>query len=43
MSLDNLVKIGQLKQEPPDQQEFDGMVSSAKARLNDAKLTGGVT
>ena len=24
--LDNLVKIGQLKKEPPDQQEFDGMV-----------------
>lgn len=38
--LDNLVKIGQLKQEPPDQQEFDGMVSSAKARLKDSKLMG---
>lgn len=38
--LDNLVKIGQLKKEPPDQQEFDGMVSSAKARLKDAKLMG---
>jgi hypothetical protein len=29
----NLVKIGQLKHEPPDQNEFDGMVASAKARL----------
>jgi len=38
--LDNLVKVGQLKLEPPDQQEFNGMVASAKARLNDAKLTG---
>ena len=38
--LDNLVKVGSLKKEPPDQQEFNGMVSSAKARLRDAKLTG---
>lgn len=38
--LDNLVKIGQLKKEPPDQQEFDGMVASAKVRLKDAKLIG---
>ena len=28
--LDNLVKIKQLKKEPPDQNEFDGMVNSAK-------------
>ena len=34
--LDNLVKIKQLKVEPPDQTEFDGMVSSAKSRLQDA-------
>lgn len=34
--LDNLVKIKQLKTEPPDQNEFDGMVSSAKRRLTDA-------
>ena len=40
MPLDNLVKIGQLKHEPPDQAEFDGMVASAKARLKDAKLEG---
>ncbi len=26
--LDNLVKIGQLKVEPPDQKEFDGMVAA---------------
>ncbi|MEN8218136.1 MAG: hypothetical protein ABFS56_17550 [Pseudomonadota bacterium] len=36
--LDNLVKIGQLKTEPPDQNEFDGMIASAKARLQDSKL-----
>ena len=35
--LDNLVKINKLKTEPPDQKEFDGMVSSAKRRLNDAQ------
>ena len=35
-NLDNLVKIKQLKSEPPDQGEFDGMVSSAKRRLQDA-------
>ena len=28
--LDNLVKIKQLKIEPPDQNEFDGLVNSAK-------------
>jgi len=38
--LDNLVKIGQLKLEPSDQNEFDGMIASAKARLQDSKLTG---
>ncbi|MEN8219398.1 MAG: hypothetical protein ABFS56_24200 [Pseudomonadota bacterium] len=38
--MDNLVKIGQLKFEPPDQNEFDGMIASAKARLQDSKLTG---
>jgi len=36
--LDNLVKIGQLKLEPPNQHEFDGMVASAKARLQDSQL-----
>lgn len=38
--LDNLVKIGQLKLEPPNQNELDGMIASAKARLQDSKLTG---
>jgi len=37
-NLDNLVKIKQLKKEPPDQKEFDGMVSSAKRRLQDAEV-----
>lgn len=37
-NLDNLVKINQLKQEPPDQTEFDGLVSSAKRRLQDAQV-----
>ena len=36
--LDNLVKIRQLKTEPPDQVEFDGMVASAKRRLQDAGI-----
>lgn len=38
--LDNLVKINQLKIEPPDQTEFDGMVDSAKTRLQDAQIDG---
>lgn len=38
--LDNLVKINRLKLEPPDQKEFDGMVASAKCRLQDAKVEG---
>ncbi len=36
--LDNLVKIKQLKAEPPDQNEFDGMLNSAKRRLQDSRL-----
>ena len=35
-SLDNLVRIGKLKKEPPDQREFAGLLSSARTRLNDA-------
>ncbi len=38
--LDNLVKIQKLKIEPLDQNEFDGMVSSAKRRLQDAQVEG---
>lgn len=37
-NLDNLVKIGKLKKEPPDQKEFDGMLNSAKRRLQDSKI-----
>ncbi|MDZ4261295.1 MAG: hypothetical protein U1B30_03065 [Pseudomonadota bacterium] len=36
-NLKNLAKINQLKAEPPDQREFDGMVRSATVRLIDAK------
>ena len=36
-NLDNLVNINQLKQEPPDQAEFNGLVASAKRRLKDAQ------
>lgn len=39
-NLENLVNIKQLKAEPPDQNEFDGMVSSAKRRLKDAQVKG---
>lgn len=35
-NLDNLVKTGQLKREPGDRQEFNGLVRSARARLVDA-------
>ena len=38
--LDNLVKVSSLKLEPPDQSEFDGMVGSAKRRLQDAQVAG---
>ncbi len=38
--LDNLVKINQLKVELPDQNEFDGMLTSARRRLKDAKIDG---
>jgi len=38
--LDNLVRINKLKFEPPDQNEFDGMVASAKRSLQDALVEG---
>ena len=38
--LDNLVNIKQLKAEPPDQVEFDGMLSSANNRLQDCQVQG---
>ncbi len=39
INLDNLVKIGQLKIESPDQSEFSGLLQSGKARLKDAANT----
>ncbi len=36
--LDNLVKIGQLKEEPFNQEEYNGLVSSGKARLKDGQI-----
>jgi hypothetical protein len=36
MTLDNLLKIKQLKQEAPDEREIQGLVNAAKDRLNDA-------
>jgi hypothetical protein len=38
--LDNLVKINQLKLEPPNQGEFGGLIRSAINRLNDARVEG---
>jgi hypothetical protein len=38
-SLENLVRGGQLKREPPAQQELDGLVHSGLARLRDAENT----
>jgi hypothetical protein len=35
--LDNLVRIGKLKAEPPAQVEFDGLVRSGLVRLRDAE------
>ena len=37
-NLDNLVRIKKLKAEPPDQNEIDGMVNSAKRRLRDSQI-----
>jgi hypothetical protein len=36
-SLDNLVRTGQLKHEPPAQKELDGLIRSGLARLKDAE------
>lgn len=35
-NLENLAKVGQLKREPADVREFDGLCRSARARLADA-------
>jgi len=37
MALENLVRIGQLKKEPPDKREIEGVVGAAIDRLNDAQ------
>ena len=37
-AFDKLVKIGQLKKEPADQREFDGLLRSGSVRLKDASL-----
>ena len=39
-ALENLVKIDKLNLEPPDQVEFNGMVSTASTKLKDVKLEG---
>ena len=36
-NLENLTGTGQLKKEPPDQREFDGLVRSARVRLKDSR------
>jgi len=36
LPLDNLVRIGQLKAEPPAQAELDGLIRSGQLRLTDA-------
>jgi hypothetical protein len=38
--LDNLVRVGLLKKELGDQGEFNGLVKSGRARLNDARTPG---
>jgi hypothetical protein len=35
--LDNLVRVGALKKEPPSRSEFDGLLRSGAARLADAQ------
>lgn len=38
--LNNLVKTKLLHEEPPDQEEFDGMLAAAATKLQDVKLVG---
>jgi hypothetical protein len=35
--LDNLVRIGELKEEPPNQKELEGLIRSGLRRLDDAE------
>lgn len=37
--LDNLVRVGRLKREPPTDDEIAGLLRSAQERLNDAGRT----
>ncbi|MCU7882740.1 MAG: hypothetical protein KZQ82_00920 [Candidatus Thiodiazotropha sp. (ex Lucinoma annulata)] len=39
MTLENLVRIRELKKEPPDDREFEGLVKAAVDRLNDSENT----
>ena len=39
MTLENLVRINQLKREPPDRREFEGLLNAATDRLKDAQNT----
>ena len=39
LHLDNLAKTGQLKMEPMNEAEFNGLLSSGQARLHDAENT----
>jgi hypothetical protein len=39
-NLDKLAEIGKLKREPLDQEEFDGLLRSGRARLTDAQNRG---
>jgi hypothetical protein len=34
----NLVDIGQIKQEPGDQKEFDGLLHSGRTQLKDSRM-----
>lgn len=38
--LENLARIGQLKAQPPNRKEFEGLLSSGKSRLQDAQREG---
>jgi hypothetical protein len=40
LELENLVRMGKLKREPPSRREFDGLLRSGTARLADAANTG---
>ena len=39
-ALENLVRIGKLKKEAPDQGQIDGMIHSARIRLGDLNAEG---